>query len=226
MKIMNFNSFLRPTRKSMRPICIMAGGAALIGFLIITSMNAQTDKLEPKADPPAHLETATLGGGCFWCVEAAYQLMDGVHSAVSGYSGGHVENPTYQQVCDKNTGHAEVVQIQYDPVKITFSEILDYFWQAHDPTTLNRQGNDAGPQYRSIILYHDDAQKKVAEASIKEAQAHFTNPIVTEVVPFKKFYEAEDYHQDYYKNNPRAGYCYFVIRPKIEKLSKELEKKK
>ena len=166
-------------------------------------------------------ETATLGGGCFWCMEAVYERLPGVISVTSGFAGGHTANPTYQQVCAGDTGHAEVTQIVFDPAKISYGKLLDVFWQAHDPTTLNRQGADEGTQYRSIILYHGEAQKLAAEKSKAEAQKNFKHPIVTEIVPFTKFYPAEDYHQEYYDNNSSAPYCQIVIAPKLEKLEKE-----
>jgi peptide-methionine (S)-S-oxide reductase len=169
-------------------------------------------------------ELATYGGGCFWCVEAIFQRLDGVKSVVSGYAGGKAENPTYQQVCTGDTGHAEVIQIEYDPKKISYEDLLDVFWQAHDPTTLNRQGRDHGTQYRSIILYHNERQKLAAEASKKKAAAQFQDPIVTEIGPLTKFYPAEKYHQNYFNNNPNAPYCAFVIRPKLDKLLKKLSK--
>jgi peptide-methionine (S)-S-oxide reductase len=165
-------------------------------------------------------ETATIGGGCFWCVEAAYEGLDGVTSVVSGYAGGSKQNPTYEQVCGGNTGHAEVVQIVYDPSVISFADVLERFWRVHDPTTPNRQGADVGTQYRSIILYESEAQRVAAERSVAEAQKEFASKIVTEIAPLKTFYPAEEYHQDYYAKNPNAGYCTFVIRPKLEKLKK------
>ncbi len=163
---------------------------------------------------------ATFGGGCFWCVEAVFKRIKGVRSVTSGYAGGSTQNPTYQEVCAGNTGHAEVVQIEYDTQQISYEELLEIFWKAHDPTTLNRQGADMGTQYRSIILYHDDEQRMIAEASKEKAEAsgEFTSPIVTEIKPLGIFYPAEDYHQDYYDNNPQAGYCAVVIRPKLKKL--------
>jgi peptide-methionine (S)-S-oxide reductase len=164
------------------------------------------------------LETATLGGGCFWCVEAVYERLPGVVSVTSGYAGGHIENPTYKQICSGTTGHAEVAQIRFDPTKISYAKILEVFWQAHDPTTLNRQGADEGTQYRSAIFYHDEKQKLTAEKAKLAAQAQFNNPIVTEIVPLKKFYRAEDYHQGYYDANSRQPYCQAVIAPKLEKL--------
>lgn len=163
----------------------------------------------------------TLGGGCFWCVEAVYERIPGVQSVESGYAGGSVPNPTYEQVCDGTTGHAEVAQISYDPSKVKLEEILELFWRAHDPTTLNRQGADVGTQYRSVIFYHDEQQKEIADKSKKTAQKDFSVPIVTEIKPLDKFYKAETYHQDYYKNNPNAPYCSFVIRPKLKKLKLE-----
>lgn len=165
------------------------------------------------------IETATLGGGCFWCMEAVYERLPGVISVTSGYAGGHTENPTYHDVCTGDTGHAEVTQIEFDPAKISFAQLLDVFWQAHDPTTLNRQGADAGTQYRSVIFYHDEKQKLTAEKSKLAAQENFLKPIVTEIAPFKKFYKAEDYHQGYFDANGHAPYCQFVIAPKLEKLA-------
>ena len=170
-------------------------------------------------------ETATFGGGCFWCVEAQYKLLPGVKKVLSGYAGGHKENPTYEEVCEKTTGHAEVVQVEYDPTKVTYKEIIDLFWEAHDPTTLNRQGNDVGPQYRSIILYHNDEQKKIAEASKEVAQKGWKDPIVTEIVPLKKFYVAEAYHQNFSTENPMQGYVRAVVNPKVDKFKHALEEK-
>jgi peptide-methionine (S)-S-oxide reductase len=166
-------------------------------------------------------ETATFGGGCFWCMEAVFERLPGVKSVTSGFAGGHTPNPTYEQVCTGDTGHAEVTQIEFDPAKISYDKLLDVFWQAHDPTTLNRQGADEGTQYRSIILYHDEAQKLAAEKSKAAAQKNFKDHIVTEIVPFTKFYPAEKYHQQFYDNNTNYGYCRVVIAPKLEKLEKE-----
>lgn len=174
----------------------------------------------PAESEPAKLEIATFGSGCFWCTEAVFQHLEGVKSVTSGYSGGHVENPTYEQICGKKTGHAEVVQIEYDPSVITFKEMLEVFWKTHDPTTPNQQGNDIGPQYRSVVFYHDETQKELTEKykkSLDESGA-FSKPIVTEISKFEKFYPAEDYHQDYYELNPRQGYCAFVIAPKLKKF--------
>lgn len=173
------------------------------------------------------METATLGGGCFWCVEAIYQDVIGVHKVVSGYAGGAVENPTYQQVCSGTTGHAEVVQIVFDPTVISFEEILFIFWRTHDPTTLNRQGNDVGTQYRSVIFYHDEQQKSIAEQSMAEAEASdlWPDPIVTEIAPLPIFYEGEAYHQNYFVENPYQPYCIFVINPKVQKFRKSFRNK-
>ena len=164
---------------------------------------------------------ATLGGGCFWCLEAVFERIPGVTAVTSGYAGGTVASPTYEQVCTGTTGHAEVVQIAFDPSKITYEGLLDMFWKAHDPTTPNRQGADVGTQYRSIILYHDEAQKASALASVKKAQRGFADRIVTEVVPLGPFWKAEEYHQDYYNANKTAGYCRVVISPKLKKLNLE-----
>ena len=166
-------------------------------------------------------EIADFGGGCFWCMEAVFERLPGVKSVTSGFAGGTTENPTYQQVCTETTGHAEVTEIEFDPAKISYDKLLEIFWQAHDPTTLNRQGADEGTSYRSIILYRGEKQKLEAEKSKLAAQANFKNPIVTEIVPLKKFYKAEDYHQQYYDNNSSAPYCQVVISPKLEKLEKK-----
>ena len=168
-------------------------------------------------------ETATLGGGCFWCLEAVYKDLKGVERVVSGYAGGELANPTYEQVCGGRTGHAEVVQITYDPQVVSFRDLLDVFFTIHDPTTRDRQGADVGPQYRSIVLYHDEAQKAAAERAIaaQGEQGLWRDPIVTEVVPLETFYPAETYHQDYYENNPRQRYCQIVIAPKVAKFRKE-----
>ncbi len=173
----------------------------------------------------SNLELATIGGGCFWCVEAIYLDVEGVEKVVSGYAGGHIPNPTYEQVCAKNTGHAEVTQITYDPSIISYEDILTIFWRIHDPTTLNRQGNDVGPQYRSIILAHDESQRQIAEASKANAEAEglYPNPIVTEIVSLETFYPAEDYHQNYYKQNRFQPYCMLVIDPKVRKFRKSFK---
>lgn len=168
-------------------------------------------------------EVATLGGGCFWCVETVYNQLKGVESAISGYMGGHVDNPTYQQVCNKTTGHAEVVNVTFDTDVISFQDVLDIFFTVHDPTTLNRQGNDVGPQYRSGIWYHNDEQKRIAQETISrlDKEGLFPNKIVTEVTAASKFWVAEDYHQNYFATNPTQGYCSFVIAPKVAKFRKQ-----
>jgi peptide-methionine (S)-S-oxide reductase len=168
---------------------------------------------------PAGAETATLGAGCFWCIDAAYRQLDGVYSATSGYTGGSTKNPTYQQICDGDSGHAEVVQVVFDPKKISYEKILTWFWDLHDPTTLNRQGNDSGTQYRSAIFYHSPEQKKLAEASKAAAKGKFSDPIVTEITQATEFYPAENYHQNYYnENKSKNPYCRFIIEPKLKKL--------
>ena len=171
----------------------------------------------------ANLETATLAAGCFWCVEAVFDDLRGVEDVVSGYSGGHTENPTYREVCDGTTGHAEVIQIGFDPAEISFKEILQVFFSVHDPTTMNRQGADIGTQYRSAVFYHSDEQKRVAEETIAEVNAEgiYDSPIVTEVTAFDKFYPAEDYHQEYFANNGNVPYCAAVVAPKVAKFRKQ-----
>jgi peptide-methionine (S)-S-oxide reductase len=166
---------------------------------------------------------ATLGGGCFWCLEAVYQQLDGVTRVESGYSGGHVENPTYEQVCGKKTGHVEVVQVTFDPARVSYRDVLEVFFSIHDPTTKDRQGNDVGPQYRSAIFYHDDEQRQVAESIIAELAAEhaFEAPIVTELKPFERFYSAEQYHQNYFAQNSSQPYCAYVISPKIAKFRRK-----
>jgi peptide-methionine (S)-S-oxide reductase len=188
----------------------MAAGA---GTAQTRNMNGSTNKTE----------IATLGGGCFWCTEAEFQMLPGVISVTSGYAGGTKENPTYKEVCTGETGHAEVIQIVYDPKVVSYEKLLETFWEVHDPTTLNRQGPDSGTQYRSIILYSNEAQKAAAEKSKAMAQKHFKQPIVTEIVPLTKFYPSEDYHHDYYRTHPNQPYCRMVIRPKVEKFEQKLK---
>ena len=168
-------------------------------------------------------ELATLGGGCFWCVEAVYQRVDGVLSVKPGYAGGHVDNPSYRDVCSGKTGHAEVAKIEYDPDQISYQQILNVFWQAHDPTTLNKQGADVGTQYRSVIFYHSAEQKVLAENSKIEADQseYWSNPIVTEITEINNYSDAEDNHDNYYQNNPNHPYCQYVIKPKLDKLEKK-----
>ncbi|HWD18614.1 MAG TPA: peptide-methionine (S)-S-oxide reductase MsrA [Verrucomicrobiae bacterium] len=178
-------------------------------------MNAAPDV----SKPAPKIETATFGGGCFWCGEAVFQRIPGVKSVVSGYAGGTTVNPTYDQVCTETTGHAEVIQVKFDPAIISYEKLLDVFFEEHDPTTLNRQGNDVGAQYRSIILYSDAAQKVVAEKAKASAALQHSKPIVTQIVPLTAFYPAEDYHQNYYNlNKDKNPYCSFIIRPKLRKL--------
>ncbi len=174
---------------------------------------------EPVKKTEAGTQRITFGGGCFWCIEAVFQRLDGVKTVASGYAGGAVPNPTYKQVCTGETGHAEVVQIEFDATKTSFDKLLEVFWAAHDPTTLNRQGGDAGTQYRSVIFYESEAQKAAAEKSKAAAQPEFKDPIVTEISPLPTFYKAEDYHQNYFNENAGSNpYCSVVIRPKLQKL--------
>ncbi len=216
--------------RTMRTCLI--GCSLVAGFLagIETRSQAQTRQPSPTGEPagpapttaPVPLETATFGAGCFWCSEAVFQRLKGVHSVVSGYSGGQVKNPTYQQVSSGWTGHAEVIQLTFDPSQISYAQLLEVFWKTHDPTTLNRQGPDFGTQYRSVIFYHNDQQRMLAQkyrAELDAAKA-FRSPIVTEIAPFRDFYRAEDYHQDYYNQHRRLPYCAKVIRPKMDKLEK------
>lgn len=188
----------------------------LLFSLLISMMNAARPKTE----------SLVLGGGCFWCTEAAYEMLPGVKVVVSGYAGGHVQNPTYEQIGTKRTGHAEVIKIDYDPAQVSLERLLDYFWHVHNPTQVGGQGNDIGPQYRSIILYADAAQKAAAEKSRDAAAKTFRDPITTEIVALEKFWIAEDYHQDYFARNPNAGYCQVVIAPKIRQLEQKLAAEK
>ncbi len=175
----------------------------------------------------AEIDTATLGAGCFWCVEAVFQRLEGVLSVESGYSGGSIKNPSYKEVCKGTTGHAEVCRIVFDKHKISFDELLEVFWKTHDPTTLNRQGNDIGTQYRSVIFYHNQEQKNLAEKYKKEINESgaYPNPVITEISPLINYYKAEDYHQNYYNQNGNEGYCRYVIQPKVEKFEKIFAKK-
>lgn len=185
------------------------------------TLYSETDKT-PAAGPSAKTESLVLGGGCFWCLEAAYELVPGVVSVESGYAGGHVKNPGYKEVCAGTTGHAEVVRIVFDPKAVSITRLLELFWIIHDPTTPNRQGADVGPQYRSIILFDGERQREAARASLAVAQKEWPAPIVTELVALEKFWPAEDYHQDYFRKNPNQGYCRAVVRPKVEKVKKAL----
>lgn len=210
-------------------LLMFAAGIQACGQSTPKSDSVKTDSSKTKSMTimtPVY-DTATFGAGCFWCVEAQFQLLDGVISVASGYSGGTVKNPSYDMVCTGRTGHAEVCQIVFDTTKITYDEMLAAFWQCHDPTQLNRQGNDVGTQYRSVIYYHNDEQKKRAEHYKNEMNAKNTwgAPIVTEISPFTVFYKAEGYHQNYYNENKQQGYCQYVVRPKVEKF-KEVFKDK
>lgn len=200
----------------------------LLLFLILTTckFNAQSTKSK-EIIMSKTIETATLANGCFWCTEAIFQLLDGVESVISGYTGGDLKNPTYNDITTGTTGHAEAIEIKFDTSKISFQEILDVFFSTHDPTTLNRQGYDKGTQYRSAIFYHSEIQKEIAETFIKaltEANV-FNNPIVTEVAEFSVFYKAENYHQNYYNNNKNQGYCVAIINPKLDKFIKKYASK-
>jgi peptide-methionine (S)-S-oxide reductase len=200
-----------------------------LGFISLSSCanKKTTSMIDPVINPGMKTDTVTFGNGCFWCTEAIFQDVEGVLSVESGYSGGHVDNPTYEQIGTGVTGHAECLNIIYDPSKVTYDELLEIFWQTHDPTTLNRQGNDIGPQYRSVIFYHNRQQKEVAEkykAALDKSGA-FPRPIVTTMEPFTKFYKAENYHQNYYNENGSQPYCQFVIRPKVEKFRKVFKDK-
>jgi peptide-methionine (S)-S-oxide reductase len=173
------------------------------------------------------METATFGGGCFWCTEAIFKEVKGVESVTSGYSGGEIVNPSYREVCTGRTGHAEVIEIDFDPAVVSFEELLEIFWSTHDPTMLNRQGNDVGTQYRSVVFYHNEQQKETAEKLKKKLNDEniFGKPVVTEISPWKNFFRAEEDHQDYYENNPNQGYCQFIIVPKLDKFRKIFKEK-
>ncbi len=187
-----------------------------------------TSPMETTNNPSsAKTDTATFGAGCFWCVEAVFQDLVGVISVTSGYSGGSIKKPSYKEVCTGSTGHAEVCQLVYDPAKISFDELLQVFWKTHDPTTLNRQGNDSGTQYRSVVFYHNENQKQLAEkykAELSKSGA-WDNPVITEISPFTTFYKAEDYHQNYFNQNGNEPYCRFVIQPKVDKFKKVFQDK-
>lgn len=185
--------------------------------VLLTALTS-TMSLQAETKSASKTELATIGGGCFWCTEAVLERLPGVLKAISGYTGGKTVNPTYEEICTGRTGHAEVIQVEFDPAVVSYEKLLEVFFEAHDPTTLNRQGADEGTQYRSAIFYHDEAQHLAAGRARLAAQAHWPDPIVTEIAPLEKFYPAEKYHQDYFKNNPNAGYCTFVIKPKVQKL--------
>jgi peptide-methionine (S)-S-oxide reductase len=202
----------------------MAVMVILIGSIssMIQAFKNSNDMNEQKS-----YEVATFGTGCFWCTEAVFERLNGVDRVVSGYSGGHVKDPSYKEVTTGRTGHAEVCQVFFDPEVITYEELLEVFWHTHDPTTLNRQGNDIGPQYRSVIFYHNPEQRRLAEASKKQMDLSgtFSDPVVTEIAEFTDFYEAEDYHQDYFANNPRQPYCTYIVKPKVEKFTSKFQDK-
>src|SRR5882672_2791555 len=196
---------------------------AMAVAMIAMAGHAQTAKKMESGE----LKTATFGAGCFWCTEAVFLNVKGVSKVVSGYSGGKVKNPSYREVCTGTTGHAEVTQITYDPKIVSFEELLEVFWNTHDPTTLNRQGADEGTQYRSAVFYNDEEQKKIAEQYKKQLEAShvYKNPVVTEISPLINFFPAEDYHQNYFELNPEQGYCQYVIRPKVDKFKKQFASK-
>lgn len=202
----------RHTHMGMKRHVVLSGVVAAFAL----AMNSATAKTE----------SIVLGGGCFWCTEAAYELLPGVKDVVSGYAGGKEPNPTYEQVCSKTTGHAEVIKVDFDPAVVSLEKVLDYFWHVHNPTQVGGQGNDHGPQYRSIILYATPEQKAAAEKSRNLAAKTFRDPITTEIVPLEKFWVAEKYHQDYFRLNPNQGYCSYVIAPKVKKLEKQLSAEK
>jgi len=213
--------------RTMKMSLFVTAAAALLSSaipftLVFAESPAMPHATDSQPSPAKKLETATFGSGCFWCTEAVFERLKGVESVVSGYSGGFLKDPTYEQVCSGTTGHAEVIQVTFDPAVISYPQLLKVFWNTHDPTTPNRQGHDVGTQYRSAIFYHNDEQRKEAEHYKEklDASGAFSAPIVTEIVPFQAFYPAEKYHQDYYADNPSQQYCSYVIRPKVEKFEK------
>jgi peptide-methionine (S)-S-oxide reductase len=223
----NTSSFLNRVKTSVRLnrfVMVAFSGLLLLACLdrVATISLAQTKDMKSSSQ----LETAVFGGGCFWCLDAQFKLVPGVISVISGYAGGTAKNPTYEQVCSETTGHAEVVQVEFDPSVVSYEDLLRKFFHAHDPTTLNRQGPDVGTSYRSIILYKDANQKEIAQKVKAEAQKDWSDPIVTEIVPLQTFYKAEDYHQDYFAKNPEQGYCRLVVAPKVKKFEKLLQEHK
>jgi peptide-methionine (S)-S-oxide reductase len=219
MKVINFNTIKRAVTLLTSLFILNACGQ--------TKTNSNSKTMNSEQTINSNIETATFGAGCFWCVEAVFQRLNGVLSSKSGYSGGSVKNPSYKEVCNGTTGHAEVIQVTYDKTKVSFDELLEVFWKTHDPTTLNRQGNDYGTQYRSVIFYHNDEQKKLAEKYKEEINKSgaYPGPVITEITSFTNFYPAEDYHQNYYNENGSESYCKYVIQPKVEKFEKIFKNK-
>lgn len=218
--------------KQMRSRKFFRNFSTLLAFLMLTISCAQnkTEKESKKMENKEQMgttELATFGAGCFWCVEAVFQRLEGVIKIESGYSGGKIKNPSYREVCEGTTGHAEVCRIEFDPKKISFAELLEVFWKTHDPTTLNRQGNDHGTQYRSVIFYHSEEQKELAQKYKDEINKSgaYPNPVITEISPLINYFPAEDYHQNYFNQNGSEGYCRYVIQPKVEKFEKIFGKK-
>jgi peptide-methionine (S)-S-oxide reductase len=210
---------MRRNRFRLAVVCILPVLFVALYLGVPSVIPESSSTLEPAEAPPG-LAKATFGAGCFWCTEAVFQRLKGVHAVASGYSGGSVKNPSYREVCNGTTGHAEAVQVTYDPAAISYEELLEVFWKTHDPTTRDQQGHDVGPQYRSVIFYHTPEQKRLAELYKQklDASGAFSAPIVTDIVPFTEFYRAESYHQNYFNDNPRQPYCQFVIVPKIDKF--------
>ena len=213
----------------MKPITMFLTALIAVFFISCSFTNkeeSKVNKVSMDKITSSNLDTAVFGAGCFWCTEAIFEELKGVQSVEAGYAGGTVENPSYEQVCSGTTGHAEVARIIFDPSVMSYEDLLEVFWTTHDPTTLNRQGADVGEQYRSVIFYLNDKQKESAEKSKKDvARQIWDDPIVTSIEPLKNFYKAEDYHQDYYDNNPTKGYCQYVINPKLEKFRKKFKEK-
>jgi len=210
---------MRNIHRILVPLSVVVAAVFIVAQPLFTEQRKEVSERAMAENAKQGNEVAYFGGGCFWCVEAVYEKLDGIESAVSGYAGGTTENPTYEQVSRENTGHAEVVRIEFNPQVISYNEMLDMFWKVHDPTTLNRQGADVGTQYRSIILYENEEQRQLAEQSKKEASKYFDDPIVTEIEQLQDFYPAEEYHQDFFEKNPNYGYCRIVIAPKLKKLN-------
>ena len=222
---MKIHSKFNFTTQMIKEIAVIFLSVFFFSLYSCSTQNVQQKRHSENKDSTMNknLDTATLGAGCFWCVEAIFQDLKGVHKVESGYSGGQVENPTYEEVCTGTTGHVEVARIIFDPEKISFEQLLEVFWHTHDPTTLNRQGADVGTQYRSVIFYHNEKQKEIAEISKQKTDSSglWNSPIVTEVSPLKEYYTAEKYHQDYFNNNTNKPYCSAVIAPKLQKFFKE-----